>query len=100
MTLDLQIIPAELASVCREHHIRRLSIFGSAARGELRPASDVDVLADFDPDQTPSYFELVEICDQLSALLGGRTVDLVTPAALHRLIRPEVMRQAQVIYEG
>lgn len=39
-----------LAQLCRRHHIRRLSLFGSALRGEERPNSDVDLLVEFEPD--------------------------------------------------
>jgi predicted nucleotidyltransferase len=100
MTLDIPTISSELADLCRAYHIRRLSLFGSAVRGELRPESDIDLLADFAPDHAPSYFELVKLSDQLSPLFGGRTIDLVTPGGLHPLFRPEFIRQAKVVYEG
>jgi predicted nucleotidyltransferase len=100
MHLDLQTIPDSLADFCRVRHIRRLSIFGSALRDELRPDSDVDLLIEFDPEMTPSYFELVALSDELSPFFGGRRIDLVTPKALHRIIRDSVTSAAKVLYEG
>ena len=98
--LDLQTLPAELGDICRFRHIERLSIFGSAVRGELRADSDVDLLVEFEHGHAASYFELVELSDQLSPLFGGRTVDLVTPHALHRLIRAAVLSETRVIFEA
>jgi predicted nucleotidyltransferase len=40
---------AKLAALCRKYHVRRLGLFGSAARGELTPESDVDLLVEFEP---------------------------------------------------
>jgi predicted nucleotidyltransferase len=44
---------AELADFCRRHQVRELALFGSAARGEMRPDSDIDLLVDFLPDARP-----------------------------------------------
>jgi uncharacterized protein len=40
-----------LSAVCRRHHIRRLSVFGSVLKGVSRPESDVDLLVEFEPDE-------------------------------------------------
>jgi predicted nucleotidyltransferase len=37
-----------LADICRRHHVKRLELFGSAARGELRPDSDLDFIVEFE----------------------------------------------------
>jgi len=45
-----QYIPKDkLAKFCRKHHIRKLSLFGSALRGQLHPDSDIDLLVEFEP---------------------------------------------------
>ena len=75
---------AALASVCRRHRIRRLSLFGSTLKGAERPDSDVDLLVEFQPGAMPSLFTMAEIELELSPLLGGRKVDLRTAGDLSR----------------
>lgn len=89
----------KLAAFCRRHHIRRLALFGSVLRDDFRPDSDVDVLVEFDPDHVPG-FAIIAIEDELSALLGGRKVDLLTAKSLSPFIRERVLAEAQVQYAG
>jgi len=86
----------ELAEFCRARHIRRLAVFGSALRADFRPDSDLDLLVEFDRDQTPGlgFFRLQE---DLSALMG-RPVDLNTPACLGPHFRDEVLSMAEDLY--
>lgn len=86
-----------VAEFCRRHHIRRLALFGSVLREDFRPDSDIDVLVEFDPDHVPGY-AIISIQDELSALLGGREVDLLTPKSISPLIRDRVLADAQVQY--
>ncbi len=69
-------------ALCRRHHVRRLDLFGSAARGEARDGSDYDFLVEFDAlppgGYTEAYFGLRE---DLEALLGA-PVDLVVERAI------------------
>ena len=74
----LPIEPDVLAELCRRHGIRRLSLFGSVLRGTDRPDSDVDLLVEFEPGRTPGLLAMSRIEEELSALLGGRRVDLRT----------------------
>ena len=87
-----------LASVCRRHHIRRLSLFGSTLKGRDRPDSDVDLLVEFEPGRAPGLIRLAGIARELSALLGGREVDLRTAGDLSRYFRDEVARATEVQY--
>jgi predicted nucleotidyltransferase len=91
---------AALASLCRRHQIRRLSLFGSTLRGNARPESDVDLLVEFSAGARPSLLDVAEIEQELSALLGGRRVDLRTAEDLSRYFRDEVLREAKVQYES
>jgi hypothetical protein len=71
--------------------VRSLALFGSVARGESRPGSDVDVLVEFEGRATfDGYMELKFF---LENLLGCR-VDLVTSKALKPRLRPYVEREA------
>lgn len=87
-----------LAAICRRHHIRKLSLFGSTLKGTNRPDSDVDLLVEFEPGHKPGLLRLAEIEAQLSELLGGRTVDLRSPLDLSRYFRDEVVRTAELQY--
>lgn len=90
--------PDALAVLCRRHGIRRLSLFGSLAKGKARPDSDVDRLVEFVPDATPGLLGLAGIEAELSALLGGVKVDLRTAEDLSRQFPGEVVRSALVQY--
>jgi predicted nucleotidyltransferase len=89
----------ELAAICRRYKVRKMSLFGSAARGELRPESDVDLLVEFKPKQGPSMWGLVDMQDALSPLFGGRQVHIAGPGILnnpHR--RKTIERDLKVLY--
>jgi len=57
----LQYRSNELSTLCRRHHVRRLSVFGSAARDEMRTDSDVDLLIEFEAGQSPSLAGLARL---------------------------------------
>src|SRR4051812_14827350 len=98
MPRRLPINPDALAALCKRHHIRRLSLFGSVLKGADRPDSDIDLLVEFEPDATPSFFDLADIELELSSLLEGRRVDVRTAEDLSRYFRDEVVREAEVQY--
>ena len=81
-----------IADVCRRYHIRRLALFGSLLRNQLRSDSDLDVLVEFDENHTPG-FAFFDIEAELSQILG-RKVDLNTPQFLSPHFRQEVEAQA------
>lgn len=84
--------------VLRAHHqelerfgVRSIAIFGSVARNEARPDSDVDVLVEF--VAPVGFFELVRLERHLADLFGRR-VDLTTPGGLKRQLRDRILREA------
>jgi predicted nucleotidyltransferase len=87
-----------LASICRKHRIRRLSLFGSTLKGEARLGSDVDLLVEFEPHGKPGLIGMAKIELELGALLNGRKVDLRTAEDLSRYFRDEVLRTAETQY--
>ncbi len=95
--LRIEIPKDKIADFCRHHHIRKLSVFGSALRGDFKPDSDVDVLVEFEPGHVPGL-ALIRMQDELSALFGNREVDLVTPKFLNRRIRDRIVAEAVVQY--
>ncbi len=77
--------------------IRFVALFGSQIHGTAGDDSDVDVLIDFDPGATIGLFEFIEIQEQFSGALGMK-VDLLTPQALSKYFRDDVLREAQPVY--
>ncbi len=71
--------------------VRSLALFGSAARDELRPDSDIDLLADLEPPYT--YDRYIQVKFFIEDLLR-RPVDLVMPETLKERIRPYIEREA------
>lgn len=98
MKANIPIPKEQLAAFCRSHHIRRLAIFGSALRADLSPESDIDVLVEFQLEYIPGLLGIAHMERELSALLGGRKVDLRTPEDLSRYFRQRVLEEAEVQY--
>jgi hypothetical protein len=73
--------------------VRRLALFGSFARAEAGPASDVDVLVEFDPGQK-TYDGFLELAELLERLLQ-RPVEVVTTEALSPYIGPHILAEAE-----
>ena len=101
------LLPGELASVSRivlaelaEHyHIKQLILFGSAARGELTPSSDIDLLVEFEQGMVPSLGGIAVIKNAFSSLFGGRKVDIVTSAILNNPYRRrEIEKDMELLY--
>lgn len=90
--LKITLPQKKLAEFCRRYHIRRLAFFGSVLRDDFNPESDVDVLVEFEPGQTPglAFFGMQK---ELSEILG-REVDLNTPNFLSPAFRERVRREA------
>lgn len=87
------------SALCRKHGVKRLGIFGSAARGEMNADSDLDLLVEFLPEKAPTLAVLTALKDEFERLFGRR-VDLATPAILnnpHR--RKAIEKDMEVIYE-
>ena len=94
---NLPITGEQLAGFCRKHHIQRMSVFGSVLRDDFRPESDVDFLVEFAPNVRIGW-QIVRIGDELSAMLGGRPVDLIDPSFLNHRIKRSVLESAEPVY--
>jgi predicted nucleotidyltransferase len=73
--------------------IVRLSVFGSVARGENTPESDVDLLADFDKSKRHTLLTMGRLQSRLADLLGTK-VDLSSPEWLKDSVKGQVLREA------
>jgi hypothetical protein len=87
----------QLAEVCRRHHVRELAVFGSVARGQSHPDSDIDVLVEFEPSARIGFIALSQLTYDLETLLGRR-VDVVTKRGLNPRIRERVLAEAEVVF--
>jgi len=87
----------EIAAFCRRHHIRRLSLFGSVLRDDFRPDSDVDVLYEFEPGYGVGL-GIIQIEQELAAILGAPKVDLVNAKYLNPRLRDRILASAEVQY--
>ena len=85
-----------LKQLCREFGVERLRVFGSAARGDERPESDVDLIADF--RDAKGFFELVDLEDRLSEVFG-RPVDLLTEGGISPHMRDAILANAAVLFD-
>ncbi len=93
----MEVDEGKLADLCRSYQVRELSLFGSAARGEMRPDSDIDLLVEFLPDAQIDLVDYAGLMLDLSKLLG-RKVDLVSKNGLKPLIRDSVLEEARLVY--
>jgi len=88
----LQRHRAQILSIAAQHGASEVRVFGSAARGEDRADSDIDILVRAGPNTSPWF--PAGLIEDLQALLGHK-VDVVTEGALHWTIRDQVLREAR-----
>jgi predicted nucleotidyltransferase len=98
MSIRIEVPQEAIAAFSRRHRIRKLAFFGSVLREDFTPESDVDVLVEFEPGARVGLFDLYDMEQELSHLLGGREVDMNTPRSLSEYFRDEVLREAEVHY--
>ena len=84
---EIVVSREELEKLAQRHNIKHLALFGSAARGQLKPDSDIDLLVEFEKGKAPSLGGMVKLKDELSALFAGRKVDIATPNILNNPYR-------------
>lgn len=81
----------EIKAIVARHHSRSVAVFGSMARGDERPGSDIDFLVELAPGTRP--FEILKLGVELEEALGV-SVDVGTPKSLRQRIRARVMAEA------
>ena len=99
-TIQIDVPRQEITAFCQRNHIRRLALFGSVLRDDFGPASDVDVLVEFQPEHVPGLIGLAGMEIELSELLGGRKVDLNTPGFFRPALRAAILNEAVVQYDN
>jgi len=95
----LRISQAKLAALCQKYGIARLSVFGAAARNELTPESNVDLMVEFSPGSHAPLLHIAALQDEFSAALGGRKVDIATADILSNPSRRDaIVPELKLIY--
>lgn len=87
----------QLKEFCERNGVTFMAVFGSLARGDFAPDSDVDILVRFAGRR--SLIDIVRLERELSGVLG-RKVDLLTEASISPYLRETILRELKVIYEG
>jgi uncharacterized protein len=82
-------------TVLRGRGVKHAALFGSVARGDNRPDSDIDIMIEIDPEARVTVFDYVDIKGYIAQLFEG-PVDVVNRDGLKSYIRPAAM--ADVIY--
>jgi len=91
---------AEIAALCRRYHVRRLDLFGSAARADFDASrSDIDLVVEFEPlphgERYRAYFGLKEALESLF----GRPIDLVTDASVRNpYLKSSIEKGRRLLY--
>ncbi len=83
----------ESRELLRQFRVSSLSIFGSVARGDAAKNSDIDILVEFEPGAAIGFFAFARLQKSLSRLVD-RPVDLVTPDALHKALKHNILKEA------
>lgn len=97
MNSKLNIDNAKIAEFCKQNGVKKLSFFGSVLTDNFTPDSDIDILVEFEDNNTPGLLGIVKMERELSQLFG-RKVDLRTPSELSKYFRADVVKEAEVKY--
>jgi len=95
--MKLDEVKQKLTPILKEYNISKASVFGSVARDEARPDSDVDLMIELgSPMGMIKYVRMIESMEEKL----GRNVDLVTNRSLNEHLRPYVLKELRLIYEN
>ncbi|HJH27190.1 MAG TPA: hypothetical protein C5S37_10615 [Methanophagales archaeon] len=85
-----------MVSILARYRVKKIAVFGSYARGEAKPESDVDILVEF--SDRKSLLDLVGIEQELSDALGVKA-DLLTEKSISPYLIDRIKKEMKVIYE-
>ncbi|MBI5411650.1 nucleotidyltransferase family protein [Candidatus Peregrinibacteria bacterium] len=89
-------IKRKILPILKRQGVTKAALFGSAARGEMKKNSDVDLLVNLTKDK--SLFDLVGLKLELEDKLGKK-VDVLTYGGIHHLLRDIILSEQKIIYE-
>jgi predicted nucleotidyltransferase len=101
MVRRIEISKDKIEEFCRDNHIRSMALFGSVLREDFGPDSDIDIMVEFEEGKEPGLFELVDMQESLSNILG-RKVDLVERKGVERsenyIRKKHILQNLETIY--
>jgi uncharacterized protein len=93
------IAPDVVVAFCQKWKLAEFSLFGSIQRDDFGPTSDIDVLVAFAPGAAMTFEGYLQMAGELSALFGGRQVDLVEKRLVRNPFRRhEILTTRRVVY--
>jgi len=95
MKMNRREIFEKISQMLKNEGAKRIAVFGSYARGDEKPGSDIDIIVEF--SDRKSLLELVRIERELSEILGIR-VDLLTEKSISPYLIDMIKREMEVIY--
>jgi len=96
MKVNKEHLFKNIISLIKKHGAKKIAVFGSYARGEEKPKSDIDILVEF--SERKSLLDLVGIEQELSDTLGMK-VDLLTEKSISPYLIGRIKKEMKVIYE-
>ena len=97
----LAISADQIRDFCKKWKIAELSLFGSALREDFGQDSDVDVLISLQAGEVMTMENYLDMRDELSAMFGGREIDLVQKRLLKNPFRRhEILAHREIVYAG
>jgi predicted nucleotidyltransferase len=93
----LQKSNERIAEICRKYQISELAVFGSQVRGDSTAKSDFDFLVEFEPSAKIGFFEFFALQEELEDLVKTK-VDLGRKSTLKKVIRNQVLSEAETVY--
>ncbi len=96
MKVNKEHLFKKIISLIKKYGVKKVAIFGSYARGEEKPKSDIDILVEF--SERKSLLDIVGIEQELSDALGMK-VDLLTEKSISSYLIGRIKKEMKVIYE-
>lgn len=93
--MTLEEVKLKITPILQEFPLEYVGVFGSVARGEQRPDSDIDFLVEF--KGVPTFAAYLKLDENLRQKLGS-DIDLVTEGSVNKFLRPYIERDLKVIY--
>ena len=98
LALQRKGLKEQLVKICRKHDVAFMAIFGSFAREEQTPKSDVDIAIEFEKAKRKSLIDLLHVENELSKVFN-RKVDLGIFSSLSPYLIDDVKKEMRIIYE-
>lgn len=97
MNQSISQLKEKIAPILKEAGVVRSSLFGSFARGENTPESDIDILIEFAPEKVMGFFGFIGLQHKLEDILGKK-VDLVTYRSINHRLKKYIEKDEILIY--